>query len=81
VVAHKSYVGHMLGASGAIETIIAILGVREGAVPSNLNIERIDPECPVNAPCGEPVRPALPVILKNSFGFGGNNSVLVIKAG
>jgi 3-oxoacyl-[acyl-carrier-protein] synthase II len=79
VVSHKSYVGHMLGASGTMECIISILGVQRGGVPSNLNLDRIDPECSVNATGGAPVKPATPIILKNSFGFGGSNSVLVIR--
>ena len=79
VVANKSYFGHTLGASGALETIVALLGLEAGVVPPNLNLERPDPECQVMLVGSEPRTVSSPLAMKNSFGFGGGNGVLVLR--
>ncbi len=79
VVANKSYFGHTLGASGALETIATLLGLEAGVVPPNLNLERPDPECKVTLVGGEPLAVESPLAMKNSFGFGGGNGVLVLS--
>ncbi len=79
VVANKSYFGHTLGASGALETIVALLGLEAGKVPPNLNLERPDPECEIRLMGGEPQAVESPLAMKNSFGFGGGNGVLVLR--
>lgn len=79
VVANKSYFGHTLGASGALETIVALLGLEAGVVPPNLNLERPDPECQVQLAGNEPREIESPLAMKNSFGFGGGNGVLVLR--
>ena len=79
VVANKSYFGHTLGASGALETIATLLGLEAGVVPPNLNLERPDPECRVTLVGGEPMEISSPLAMKNSFGFGGGNGVLVLR--
>ena len=79
VVANKSYFGHTLGASGALETIATLLGLEAGVVPPNLNLERPDPECNVTLVGSEPLEVASPLAMKNSFGFGGGNGVLVLR--
>ena len=79
VSATKSQTGHLLGASGAIESILAVLAVHHGRTPVTLNLDNQDPEIPLNVVTGTPG--ALPegrrVALKNSFGFGGHNAVAV----
>ena len=79
VVSNKSYFGHMLGASGAAETIASILMLKHGKVTPNLNLQNPDPACPLNLPRGTAIDLEGDIIVKNSFGFGGNNAVLVIK--
>jgi len=79
VVANKSYFGHTLGASGALETIVALLGLESGVVPPNLNLERPDPECKVRLVGNETLTVESPIAMKNSFGFGGGNGVLVLR--
>ncbi len=79
VVANKSYFGHTLGASGALETIVTLLGLEAGVMPPNLNLERPDPECRVQLVGCEPVEIESPLAMKNSFGFGGGNGVLVLR--
>lgn len=79
VSSNKSYFGHLLGASGAIETLVTLLGLEAGVMPASLNLDNPDPECALNLVRAEPVRPAKPVALKNSFGFGGDNAVLILR--
>lgn len=79
VMANKSYFGHTLGASGALETIVTLLALESGVVPPNLNLEHPDPECSVKLVGGEPETLAAPLAMKNSFGFGGGNGVLVLR--
>ena len=79
VASNKSFIGHTLGAAGAIETIITLLGLEHGTVPPNLNLDRPDPECDLHLVGGKPERVDSPIAMKNSFGFGGGNAVLVLK--
>jgi 3-oxoacyl-[acyl-carrier-protein] synthase II len=75
----KAYYGHLLGASGAIETLQLILGLKEGCVQGNRNLVNVDEGCSkLNLPV-ESFNPTKDYVLKNSFAFGGNNSVLVLK--
>jgi 3-oxoacyl-(acyl-carrier-protein) synthase len=75
----KRVFGHTLGAAGAIEAVASVLCITEGFLPPNPGFSTADPECkvvPLRA-C-EQSRPR--VVLSNSFGFGGNNSVLCLSA-
>jgi 3-oxoacyl-[acyl-carrier-protein] synthase II len=81
----KSAIGHLLGAAGAVEAIATLLALRAGAAPPTLGLEFPDEELDLNYLPGEPVllasraRRAL-VGVSNSFGFGGHNAVLVVRA-
>jgi 3-oxoacyl-[acyl-carrier-protein] synthase II len=79
VASNKSFLGHTLGASGALETIATILGLRNGKVPPNLNLDDPDPECNVNLVGNSATDISSPIAIKNSFGFGGNNAVIVLR--
>lgn len=79
VSANKSYFGHTLGASGALESVVTILGLERGVLPPNLNLENPDPECRVHLVGSEPMKIAGNLAMKNSFGFGGGNGVLVFR--
>ena len=79
VVSNKSYFGHMLGACGAGETLASILMLEHGKIVPNLNLTEPDPECNLNLPTGSAIDLTGNIVVKNSFGFGGHNSVLVIK--
>ncbi len=75
----KSYFGHLLGGSGAIETLATILMLEHGELPANLNLENPDDACDTCL-IGSVAQPLTrPVAIKNSFGFGGNNGVLVLR--
>jgi len=75
----KSMVGHMLGAAGGVESIVAALALHHGLVPPTINLENPDPECDLDYVPGEARRKELDAVLNNSFGFGGTNATLVLK--
>jgi 3-oxoacyl-[acyl-carrier-protein] synthase II len=76
----KPYFGHLLGGSGAIETLAAVLSLEEGLLPPVLNLDNPDPASDGLCFTGSSPSPLQrPYILKNSFGFGGNNGVLVLR--
>lgn len=76
--ATKSYFGHTLGASGVLETVGTLLALEHATAPRNLNLDRPDPACDVLLVGGEPLPLAAGPAMKNSFGFGGGNGVLVL---
>jgi 3-oxoacyl-[acyl-carrier-protein] synthase II len=78
VSANKSYFGHTLGASGALESITSLLSFKHRTVPGNLNLENPDPVCNVNLIGPDPVSIKQGPVMKNSFGFGGGNGVLIL---
>lgn len=75
----KRVFGHTLGASGAIEAVVSALCIREGFLPANPGFDSLDPECGVT-PILERIDTRPQRVLSNSFGFGGNNSVLCFRA-
>lgn len=79
VSANKPYFGHMLGASGAMESIVTLLCLQNDMIPPNLNLEKPDPNCNLHFVGNELLEMPLNYALKNSFGFGGTNAVLAMK--
>jgi 3-oxoacyl-[acyl-carrier-protein] synthase II len=75
----KSCTGHMLGAAGAIECIVAIMAVKECTVPPTINYENPDPELDLNYTPNRAVRRDVRAALSNSFGFGGHNVTLAVR--
>ncbi|MEU6055319.1 beta-ketoacyl-[acyl-carrier-protein] synthase family protein [Streptomyces xanthochromogenes] len=78
VTATKSMTGHMLGASGAVGAIAALLALRDGTVPATRNLARLDPAVSLDVAAGENRRGSWDAALANSFGFGGHNVSLVL---
>lgn len=76
----KGYFGHALGASGAVELAECALASRHGWIPPAVNLREVDPACEMNfVPAGgAAVRPEF--LLSNSFGFGGINATLLLRA-
>ncbi|OYW45119.1 MAG: beta-ketoacyl-[acyl-carrier-protein] synthase II [Sphingomonadales bacterium 12-68-11] len=77
----KSAIGHLLGGAGAVETIFCILAIRDQIVPPTLNLDNPDEgtegaDLVPHVAKKRPVRAAL----NNSFGFGGTNASLIVKA-
>lgn len=79
VTANKAILGHMLGAAGAVEAIIAVLTLQYQTLPPTTHFETPDPECPV-ALVTVPQPTAVSTILSNAAGFGGCNTALVLVA-
>ncbi|MFQ5380236.1 MAG: beta-ketoacyl-[acyl-carrier-protein] synthase II, partial [Dehalococcoidia bacterium] len=77
--ATKSLIGHGLGASGAMETIATVKTVETGLIHPTINLNEPDPTCDLDYVPHESRRADVRVALKNSFGFGGQNSCLVIR--
>ena len=75
----KSMTGHLLGAAGALETIVCIMVVREGKIPPTINFETPDPACDLDYAHGGMVERPVRNALSNSFGFGGHNACLAIR--
>lgn len=75
----KSMIGHLLGASGAVEAIFTIRAIRESILPPTINYSTPDPECDLDYVPNQPRRVAVKHAMSNSFGFGGHNATLVIS--
>jgi 3-oxoacyl-[acyl-carrier-protein] synthase II len=77
----KSYIGHAMGAAGALELAGNLPAFEDRMVHPTINIENLDPECALpNLVVGEPEeRPKVSIILNNSFGMLGINSCLIVK--
>jgi 3-oxoacyl-[acyl-carrier-protein] synthase II len=76
----KSSTGHLLGAAGGVETAICALALHHGVLPPTINYETPDPECDLDYVPNEARRARVQYALSNSFGFGGTNACLVLKA-
>jgi 3-oxoacyl-[acyl-carrier-protein] synthase II len=77
----KSMTGHLLGAAGAIESVICIKSICEGIVPATINHEETDADInpKLNLTPNEPQKREVRAALSNSFGFGGHNSTIIFK--
>ncbi|WP_328319742.1 beta-ketoacyl-[acyl-carrier-protein] synthase family protein [Streptomyces sp. NBC_00388] len=80
VTATKSMTGHLLGASGALGAIAAVLALRDGSVPPTRNLTRIDERVPLDVVTGAARTGRWEAALANSFGFGGHNVSLVLTS-
>ncbi|MCA1783739.1 MAG: beta-ketoacyl-ACP synthase II [Dermatophilaceae bacterium] len=82
VSATKSMTGHLLGAAGALETILSVMALKDRTAPATINVEDRDPEIALDVVHGE--HRTLPdgdiAALNNSFGFGGHNVALVVTS-
>jgi 3-oxoacyl-[acyl-carrier-protein] synthase II len=76
----KSQTGHCLGAAGAIEILATVLALREGFVPPTIHLDEPDPECDLDYVPGAARERRLRVAVSNSYGFGGNNTSVVLTA-
>lgn len=76
----KSQMGHLLGASGAAELGAVLFAFLEGLIPATVTWKNRDPECDLDYVPGSPRPGKVRVALKNSFGFGGQNACLVLRA-
>ena len=79
--ASKSMTGHLLGAAGAIESLISILAIRDGIVPPTINTEKLDELIPkgLDIVLAQPIQKDLTYVLNNTFGFGGHVASTIFK--
>ncbi len=76
----KSMTGHLLGAAGGVEAVITALVCQQGRIPSTINLTDPDPDCDLDYGHHGVVERPVEVALSNSFGFGGHNAWLAIRA-
>lgn len=79
VTSTKSMVGHSLGAAAAVESIATVLSIEKGIIFPTINYEEPDPECDLDYVPNQAREANINVAVKNAFGFGGHNAVLVFK--
>jgi len=75
----KSMTGHIMGATGAIESVFCTLAIRDQIMPPTINYETPDPTCDLDYIPNKARPGRVQVCLNHAFGFGGHNAVLVIK--
>ena len=76
----KSMHGHMIGATGAAESIVCTKAIKEGIIPPTINLEQQDPEVAnLNYVPNKAIKAQVNYAMTNSFGFGGQNASLLFK--
>lgn len=75
----KSQLGHLLGASGGVEAVIASLAVHRNLIPPTINLVEQDPECDLDYTPLKAKDRKINIAMSNSFGFGGHNAVLLFR--
>jgi 3-oxoacyl-[acyl-carrier-protein] synthase II len=76
----KSMLGHLIAGAGAVELITCVLAIRDQIVPPTINYEQPDPNCNLDYVPNQARRTAVRTCLSNSFGFGGQNDTLIVRA-
>jgi 3-oxoacyl-[acyl-carrier-protein] synthase II len=77
--ATKSMTGHLIGAAGSLEAIIAVLALNHNVVPPTINLTHPDPDCDLDYVPNKARQVEVKTAMSNSFGFGGHNSVLIFR--
>jgi 3-oxoacyl-[acyl-carrier-protein] synthase II len=75
----KSMMGHLLGAAGAVESIVCLLALQHGIVPPTINVFNQDPAIDLNVTPNVAQRRDMTYVLNNGFGFGGHNASIVFR--
>ena len=75
----KSMIGHLLGATGAVELIASVMAMNNNIVPPTINYETPDPECDLDYTPNKAKEREINIAMSNSFGFGGHNAILIVK--
>lgn len=77
----KSAIGHLLGAAGAVEAIYSVKAIQTGILPPTLNLDNVSESCQgIDLVPKVAKEKKVKIVLSNSFGFGGTNASLVLKA-
>jgi 3-oxoacyl-[acyl-carrier-protein] synthase II len=75
----KSMTGHMMGATGALESIVCVQAIRTGKIPPTIHLNTPDPECDLDYVPNQAREAEVEYALNNAFGFGGHNAVLAFR--
>jgi len=75
---NKSMIGHTLSAAGAVEAVFSVMTMREGVIPPTINYENPDPAIELDVVPNKKREADVATVLSNSFGFGGQNTCLVM---
>ena len=76
----KSTTGHLLGAAGVAEVIFSVLAIKNQVIPPTINLDNQDPECDLDYTPNVARDAKVRTVLSNSFGFGGTNGSLILRA-
>jgi 3-oxoacyl-[acyl-carrier-protein] synthase II len=76
----KSTTGHLLGAAGVVEAIFCAMAIQHGVIPPTINLDNQDPECDLDYVPNTARDATVRTAISNSFGFGGTNGSLVLRA-
>jgi 3-oxoacyl-[acyl-carrier-protein] synthase II len=76
----KSMTGHLLGAAGAVETVVCAKAIETGVIPPTINLENPGEECEMDFVPHQAREQKIKVAINNSFGFGGHNVTLCVRA-
>ncbi|AGL13744.1 beta-ketoacyl synthase [Actinoplanes sp. N902-109] len=79
VTSTKGVLGHALGAAGALEAVHTLLALETGMIPPTANLEQVDEQITVDVVAGEPRKHTFEAAATHSFGFGGQNAVVVFR--
>ncbi|MCX7846785.1 MAG: beta-ketoacyl-ACP synthase II [bacterium] len=75
----KSMTGHMIGGCGGVEAVVCCKVIETGIIPPTINYEEPDPECDLNYVPNKAIECRVRVAMSNNFGFGGHNTVIVLR--
>jgi 3-oxoacyl-[acyl-carrier-protein] synthase II len=75
----KSYTGHLLGASGAVEAIICVKALQDGFIPATINTKIQDPLCDLDVVLEKGRYQSIKTVMSNSLGFGGHNASIILR--
>ena len=72
-------IGHLLGAAGAVESIVSVKAIKEGFIHQTIGTKELGEGCDLNYAIDGPVEKDIQYAISNSLGFGGHNASLLFK--